>query len=210
MKPLFAIVLLALLPVLATAAQTPQAGVNYKVLDNPQPTSAKPGQVEVIEFFWYACPHCYAFEPYLENWLAHKPAAVKFVRVPVVHGYAFAHVMAQAFYTEKVLGVVDKLHDAIFKEIHARHHMLKTKEDFKSFFEAHGVSGKDFENAWNSFAVAVDIKRAANQQTAYRVLGVPTVAVGGRYTATLHSGQGPRDLPDVIQFLVDKIQKSKQ
>lgn len=211
MKSLSAIVLAVFLPVMAAGAPALEAGVNYQVLDNRQPTSVAPDQVEVIEFFWYACPHCYAFEPYLENWLAHKPANVKFVRVPVVQGYAWAHVMAQAYYTEKVLGVEKKLHEAIFKEIHARRHMLKTKADFKSFFEKHGVSGDDFDKAWGSFAVAVDLKRAANRQTSYKVLGVPTVAVAGRYTATLHAGQGVADLPDVIQFLVDKeIRKNKQ
>ncbi|HET7370288.1 MAG TPA: thiol:disulfide interchange protein DsbA/DsbL, partial [Gammaproteobacteria bacterium] len=179
-------------------------GVNYQVLDTPQPTSAPAGKVEVVEFFWYACPHCFAFEPYLEEWLSHKPENVVFQSVPVATGFPAADVMARAYYTEKALGVKDKLHDAIFNEIHQKRHMLKSKEDFKTFFKQHGVSGEDFENAWNSFSVAMNVKRAANMQKAYRIMGVPTVAVGGRYTATLHAGQGIEDLPDIINYLVKK------
>lgn len=207
MKNAFAILMLAVtvfaFPQMAAADQ-PEAGVNYQVLDTVQPTSAPAGKVEVIEFFWYACPHCFAFEPYLEDWLAHKPENVVFVRVPVVKGFQWADAMAHAYYTEKALGVVDKLHDAIFNEIHQKRHLLKSKEDFKAFFEQHGVSGEDFESAWNSFSVAMNVKRAANLQQAYRIMGVPTVAVGGRYTATLHAGQGIEDLPDVIDYLVKK------
>ncbi|HET6654662.1 MAG TPA: thiol:disulfide interchange protein DsbA/DsbL [Gammaproteobacteria bacterium] len=207
MKNAFAILMLAVtvfaFPQMAAADQ-PEAGVNYQVLDTAQPTSAPAGKVEVIEFFWYACPHCFAFEPYLEDWLAHKPENVVFVRVPVVKGFQWADAMAHAYYTEKALGVVDKLHDAIFNEIHQKRHLLKSKEDFKAFFEQHGVSGEDFESAWNSFSVAMNVKRAANLQQAYRIMGVPTVAVGGRYTATLHAGQGIEDLPDVIDYLVKK------
>ncbi|HET7587571.1 MAG TPA: thiol:disulfide interchange protein DsbA/DsbL [Gammaproteobacteria bacterium] len=207
MKNAFAILMLAVtvfaFPQMAAADQ-PEAGVNYQVLDTAQPTSAPAGKVEVIEFFWYACPHCFAFEPYLEDWLAYKPENVVFVRVPVVKGFQWADAMAHAYYTEKALGVVDKLHDAIFNEIHQKRHLLKSKEDFKAFFEQHGVSGEDFESAWNSFSVAMNVKRAANLQQAYRIMGVPTVAVGGRYTATLHAGQGIEDLPDVIDYLVKK------
>lgn len=207
MKNAFAILMLAVtvfaFPQMAAADQ-PEAGVNYQVLDTVQPTSAPAGKVEVIEFFWYACPHCFAFEPYLEDWLVHKPENVVFVRVPVVKGFQWADAMAHAYYTEKALGVVDKLHDAIFNEIHQKRHLLKSKEDFKAFFEQHGVSGEDFESAWNSFSVAMNVKRAANLQQAYRIMGVPTVAVGGRYTATLHAGQGIEDLPDVIDYLVKK------
>lgn len=195
----------AVAPAASAADTTPRAGVNYQVLDTPQPTSAAQGQVEVMEFFWYACPHCYAFEPYLENWLANgKPKDVKFVRVPVMNGFQWAHVMAQAFYTEKALGVVDKLHKPIFDEIHARHHLLKTKEDFKKFFEKHGVDGKAFDNAWSSFTVAMDMKRASAEQKAYQIMGVPTVAVAGKYTLTVHQGQGDKDMLRVTDYLVKK------
>ncbi|HET6725454.1 MAG TPA: thiol:disulfide interchange protein DsbA/DsbL [Gammaproteobacteria bacterium] len=203
LSALAATALAALAPNAAAAAQY-QAGVNYQVLDTPQPTNAPTGKVEVVEFFWYACPHCFAFEPYLENWLAHKPADVEFVRIPVTVGFRWADVMARAFYTEKVLGVVDKLHDAIFDEIHQKRHLLKTKDDFKQFFEQHGISGADFDNAWNSFSVAMDLKRAKKAQMGYHIMGVPTIGVAGRYTATLHSGQGIEDLPDLTTFLVKK------
>ncbi|HET6654628.1 MAG TPA: thiol:disulfide interchange protein DsbA/DsbL [Gammaproteobacteria bacterium] len=208
MKHAFAIVTLAAamfaVAPLAAAADQPKAGVNYQVLDTPQPTSAPAGKVEVIEFFWYACPHCFAFEPYLEEWLSHKPENVVFVRVPVATGFQWADAMAHAYYTEKALGVVDELHEAIFDEIHQKRHLLKNKEDFKEFFVQHGVNGEDFDNAWDSFSVAMNVKRAANLQKAYHIMGVPTVAVAGRYTATLHADQGIQDLPDIIGFLVKK------
>lgn len=209
MKNLLAAVLLSV-TLLPGAFAATDDGVQYQTLDNPQPTAAGPGQVEVAEFFWYACPHCYAFEPYLENWLAHKPKNVEFQRIPVMRGYAWAKPMAHAYYTEVALGVVDKLHKAIFDEIHVKHHILKTKDDFKQFFEKHGVSSKDFDSAWNSFSVAVNMKRAAKEESAYQIMGVPTIAVGGRYTATLGAGQGPSDLPKAIDFLLHKVEKDKQ
>lgn len=197
---------LALLGALAAQA-VPAAyteGSNYQAVTPQVSTSAAPGHVEVVEFFWYACPHCYAFEPYLENWAAHKPTNVEFDRIPVVKGYQWAQPMAQAFYTEKALGLVDKLHKAIFDEIHLQHHILKNEADFKQFFVAHGVSADDFEKAWNSFGVAIDLKRAAAKQEQYKILGVPTIAVGGEYTATLGNGQGPAELAKIIPFLVHK------
>jgi thiol:disulfide interchange protein DsbA len=201
---LIAVVAMFCVSPMATAATQPKAGVNYHVLDTPQSTSAPQGKVEVIEFFWYGCPHCYAFQPYLEHWLKQKPDNVDFIRVPVATGFQEAKPMAQAFYTEKSLGLVDKLHDALFDQYQKYHHLLKTKKDFKKFFEKHGVSGKDFDAAWDSFSVAMDVKRAANKQKAYHIMGVPTIAVDGRYTATLHRNQGVEDLPGVIDYLVKK------
>ncbi|HET8551962.1 MAG TPA: thiol:disulfide interchange protein DsbA/DsbL [Gammaproteobacteria bacterium] len=200
-----AVASLALTTGALAADATPRAGVNYQVLDTPQPTNAGTGQVEVMEFFWYACPHCYAFEPYLENWLAKdKPKDVKFVRVPVMNGFQWAHVMARAFYTEKALGLVDKLHKAIFDEIHRRRHLLKSKEDFKKFFVKHGVDGDAFDKAWNSFTVAMNMKRAASEQKAYQIMGVPTLAIAGKYTLTLHQGQNDEDMLRVTDYLVKK------
>jgi thiol:disulfide interchange protein DsbA len=208
MKHLLAILTAAALLALAPlAAGHPEAGVNFKVLDTPQPTTVPSGKTEVIEFFWYACPHCFAFEPYLEHWQSHKPENAILVRIPVVNGFRWGKVMAHAFYTEKALGVLDKLHDAIFNEIHKKRHLLKTKDDFKQFFEAHGIKGKQFDNAWDSFSVAMNLKRAAKAQKAYHVMGVPMIAVAGRYTATTHRGQGVEALPDIINYLIQKSAK---
>jgi len=199
----------ALLP-LNAGAETHENGVTYSVLQNPQATATGPSKVEVIEFFWYGCPHCFAFEPYLEDWIQHKkPANAEFTRIPVAEGFAWAKPMARAFYTEVALGIVDKLHKAIFDEIHRNHHILKTEADFKAFFEKHGVSAKQFDATWNSFAVTLNVNRAAHEQEAYQIAGVPTIAVGGRYTATLGAGQGPEQLPHAMDFLIRKAAKQK-
>lgn len=204
---LFTVAALVLSSAALSQPDAPQykAGVNYKVLKDPQPTSAPEGKIEVIEFFWYACPHCFAFQPYLEKWLhKDKPANVKFVRVPVANGFRWAEIYARAFYTEKALGLVDKLHDAFFREIHIEHHFLNTKDAIKAFFVAHGVSAKQFETTWSSFAVSMNVKKASNMQTDYHIMGVPMMAVDGRYKATLQNGQGLKALPKVVDFLVDK------
>jgi thiol:disulfide interchange protein DsbA len=182
-----------------------QAGVNYNLLVPAQPTSVAPGKVEVIEVFWLACPHCYAFEPFLKAWLKAKPAYVEFVRVPVmwqpVHK---SH--AQLYYTLEALGREDLVAKA-FETIAARHEMLvggSDEDTFKlqqQFAVSNGVSAADFAKAYNSFSVNSNLQRATEITQRYQVQGVPFVVVNGKYTTDIGMAGGEAKLIELINDL---------
>lgn len=151
----------------------------YKRLSKPQPT-ADSGKVEVVEVFWYGCPHCYDFEPYLEEWLQNKPDYVDFKRMPAVFRQNWlAH--AKAYYTAVELGVVDKIHSDLFNEIHSRQKRIDDEESLRKFFMRHGVDGEEFTKTYNSYAVESKIKHALGMLRRYENTGVPAVVINGKY-----------------------------
>jgi thiol:disulfide interchange protein DsbA len=177
-------------------------GVNYKKLVPAQPTSVSPGKVEVVEVFWYGCPHCYALDPALETWRRQdKPPYVEFVRVPAIWNDTL-RMHARVFYTAEVLGKLDELHSAIFREIHVNHDMLNTVEKISAFFTAHGVSAQDFQKAFSSFAVESKLQRAEVLNQRYRVESVPVFVVNGKYTTDVAAAGGPKQVLSVINDLV--------
>jgi protein dithiol oxidoreductase (disulfide-forming) len=163
------------------------AGTNYKVLSPAQPTDAPPGKVEVIEFFWYGCPHCYVLDPYIESWRKDKPAYIEFTRVPVMWGEVHrAH--ARLFYTLQALGKLEELHTKVFDQIHQQRDPLyadgddkATLQDQLAFAKANGISQADFLSAFNSFAVQANLQKADDLMRRDRILGVPTIVIGGKY-----------------------------
>jgi thiol:disulfide interchange protein DsbA len=171
-------------------------GTNYKPLMPPQPTSVAAGKVEVVEVFWYGCPHCYVLEPYLASWLKKKPAYVELVRVPVMWSPGHrSH--AQLFYTLEALGRTD-LHAKVFDTIHRDGNRLLGDTEagtFKlqlAFAEANGITEKQFTDAWNSFGVASSLQRAEQLTQRYRVDGVPLVVVNGKYTTDVGMAGGEK------------------
>lgn len=168
---------LALLLLAGTSAAP--AADNYKELSKPQPTEDD-SKIEVVEIFWYGCPHCYDFEPHLNEWLANKPDYVDFKRMPAVFRQDWlAH--AKAYYTAQELGVIDKVHSDLFKAIHAERKRVNTEEELKQFFTDRGVDGDVFTKAYNSYAVESKIKHALAMLRRYEVTGVPAVVVNGKY-----------------------------
>ena len=182
------------------------AGKNYLVLPTEQPTSAGPGEVEVIEFFWYGCNHCFALEPHVRDWLESKPSNVKFVRIPAVLNRGW-DVTAQAYYTAEALDVVEQVHDAIFNAIHVdrRMRVAVNKDLLAELFEEHaGISAEDFDKAWNSFPVASKLKRAELMGRRYRLTGVPAVVVNGKYATDASKAGSYGQVFNVVDFLVRK------
>jgi protein dithiol oxidoreductase (disulfide-forming) len=183
------------------------AGVNYRVISPAQPTDAPPGQVEVIEVFWYGCPHCYALEPYLESWLKSKPSYVDFVRVPVM--WAEPHrAHARLFYTLQALGKVDQLHAKVFDDIHQKGDPLyvannpaATLAEQVKFAEANGISATAFTNAFNSFAVQADLQKADQLDRSYRIDSVPTIVIDGKYETDVEQAGGEAQLIQLINDL---------
>jgi thiol:disulfide interchange protein DsbA len=163
------------------------AGTNYKVLSPAQPTDAPPGKIEVIEFFWYGCPHCAVLEPYIESWLKDKPAYIDFKRVPAMFGEVHrAH--ARLFYTLQALGKVDELQGKVFERIHQQRDPLYAPEDDKGtlqdqlqFAKANGISEADFLAAYNSFGVQANLQKADDLMRRDRIEGVPSMVIAGKY-----------------------------
>jgi thiol:disulfide interchange protein DsbA len=165
------------------------AGTNYKVLSPAQPTDAPPGKVEVVEFFWYGCPHCNVLDPYLESWRKVKPAYIEFVRVPAMWGEV-QRVHARLFYTLQALGKLDELHTKVFDQIHKQQDPLYTQGDDKStlqdqlrFAKANGISESDFLTAYNSFAVQTNLQKADDLERRDRIEGVPAIVINGKYVS---------------------------
>jgi thiol:disulfide interchange protein DsbA len=180
-------------------------GVNYVPLVPAQPTNVPAGKVEVVEVFWYACPHCYALEPFIQNWLKNKPEYVQFVRVPVMWGPVHrAH--ARLFYILESLGRKD-LDAKVFDTIHKEQNMLVGNDDAstqkmqRDFAVANGIKAEDFDKAWGSFAVNSNLQRAQQLTERYHVDGVPIIVVNGKYETDVSKAGGPGQLLALINDL---------
>jgi thiol:disulfide interchange protein DsbA len=183
------------------------AGTNYKVLLPAQPTDVAPGKVEVIEFFWYGCPHCYALDPYLQSWLKNKPAYIDFRRVHVTWGEVH-RLHARLFYTLQALGKLDELHGKVFDEIHQAHDELYVEGDEKAtlaqqerFAKANGIAEADFANAWNSFGVQTNVQKADEMGRRYKVEGVPTLVIDGKYVTDVAMAGSQQNVIQIINDL---------
>ena len=183
------------------------AGVNYRPLVPAQPTDAPPGKVEVVEVFWYGCPHCYALDPYIESWRKTKPAYIEFHRVPVtwqpVHQ---SH--AKLFYTFEALGKEEALHNAVFAEMHDKKNYMFMQGDDKetlasqvAFAKAHGISEADFTGAWNSFTVQTSMQKADELVHRYHVDGVPLLVINGKYVTDVNMAGSQANVMSIVSDL---------
>lgn len=202
----------------ASANATPgfTEGVNYVAVSPAQATTIKPGQIEVIEFFWYGCPHCYALEPYLEAWLKHKPANVVFKRIPVAMAWGeHMDVDGYAYYTAQALGLEPKIHTPLFDAIHKDRQfaLVSDKDALQGFFAHYGVSKKDFDATWNSFSVQLKMDQAANIEKLYGLEGVPTIIVNGKWKtgAEYKNAEGnymsPAQIMQCVNMLVQREER---
>jgi thiol:disulfide interchange protein DsbA len=172
-----------------------------------QPTVGGADKIEVAEFFWYGCPHCYTFEPYINGWAETKPANVRFVRIPAMWNRGL-ELHAQLFYTEEVLAANGKIknpeefRDAIFVEYHRRGNRLSTKDAIQTLFARHDVSADDFERAWSSFEVNQKMRVAADLARRYGIASVPMIVVNGKYRTSGQEAGSLDGLLDVINELV--------
>lgn len=179
-RSLFAVAL-AVAALAAPAAQAqPRPGADYLELKAPQPTEA-PGKVEVVEFFWYGCPHCYSLEPVLEAWVKKLPADAQFKRIPAILSESWAP-HARIYYAFEALGVLDRVHKPFFDAIHRDRLNIASEEAMNEWLQKNGIERKAFDSAVRSFGVQAKVKRAAQLTAAYQVDGVPLLAVQGKYT----------------------------
>jgi len=172
-------VLLAVTFFQVAQAQGPARNTPYALLDPPQPTEA-PGKVEVIEFFWYGCLHCYSFEPVLNPWVKKLPKDVVFKRVPAIFNEQWG-VAARVYYTLEALGQEGRLHTVLFDAIHKENLRITDESAMASWLGKNGVDVEKYKAAYRSFGVETRVRRAQQMTNAYRIDGVPSMAVQGRY-----------------------------
>ena len=191
---------------LATATNAPatehfKEGTNYRKVVPAQPTTVAPGEVEVAEFFWYGCGHCFNLDPAIEAWRNKgKPPYVEFVRVPGMWNDTL-RMHARLFYTAEALGKLDALHSTIFREIHVNNNPLNTVELMTAFFKKHGVGAEEFQKAFASFAVESKLQRADFLNRRYQINSVPQVAINGKYLTDQGMAGGEPELFQLIQEL---------
>lgn len=166
-------------PALAQARQFKE-GKDYRKLDKPLTPDAPAGKVEVIEFFWYACPHCNAFEPTLEAWIKAAPKELSIRRVPVAFNASFVP-LQKLYYTLEGMGKVGELHARVFRAIHVEKVKLAKDEEIMAWIATQGVDVAKFKEIYSSFTVSNQVRRASQLQDAYGVEGVPSMGVAGRY-----------------------------
>ncbi len=189
-------------------AKKPEAGSDYLVLDKRAAVEAPAGKVEVVEFFWYSCPHCNAFEPALDAWIKRLPQDVAVRRVPVAFRDDFVP-QQRLFYALEAMGLVEKLHAKVFAAIHVEKQALAKPELIADWAAKQGVDKAKFLEQFNSFSVATKASRAAQLQNAYKVEGVPALGIAGRYyTDGTLSKSMERGL-QITEFLVAEIRAGR-
>ena len=202
--PALAALLLALTPALLAAQQ---AGTDYRILSPPHPTE-HPGKIEVTEFFSYACPHCNEFDPYLEAWVKKQGPDVVFKRVPVAFRDDFIP-HSKLYHAVDALGLANQLTPTIFHEIHVNKNYLLTPEDQAKFLAKNGVDPKKFMDAYNSFSTQSAIQRDKKLLEDFKIDGVPTLAVQGKYeTGPAQTNSLPGTI-QVLDYLVAQVRAKK-
>lgn len=198
-----ALMAVSLFGMTAQAADAPiEAGKQYVQIDSPVPVQV-PGKIEVVEMFWYGCPHCYAFEPTINPWIEKLPADVHFIRIPAMFGGPWdAH--GQLFITLDTMGVEHKVHSAVFDAIQKGGKRLTDPNDMADFVATQGVDREKFLETYKSFAVAGKVAQYKELAKKYGISGVPTMIVNGKYRFDLGSAGGPEETLKVADMLIAK------
>ena len=197
------VVLLAT-PLIALAQGTPK----FTELKPAQPVSVEGNKIEVIEFFWYGCPHCYNLEPSIEAWQKHLAADTQFRRVPAIFSARWGH-DATLFYAFEAMGVLEKLHRPLFDAIHRDRLRTDNAEALSEWLQKQGIDPNKFNETFKSFGVQAKVRRAAQQTVAYKIDGTPAMAVQGRYTVSADQGGSHEGMLQTVDYLVDMVRKKK-
>lgn len=219
MRLLSRILLAASFSLLAAGAsatpENPQNGKDYITLAKPQQTDAG-NKVEVLEFFWYNCPHCNAFEPSLSDWVKKQGDKIVLKRVPVAFRPTFEP-QQRLYYALEAMGLAEEMQKKIFRAIHVERKPLDTEAQIVDFITKQGIDKQKFMSHYNSFSMSAKVKRAIQLQADYQIQGVPTVAIDGRYVTSpsiISEANGRQPEPvlyantlKVMDWLVDKAAK---
>jgi len=191
----------------ARAQAGPVEGQQYVRLARPQPVLT-PGKIEVIEFFWYGCPHCYEFEPMLEAWVKKLPPDVVLRRVPVAFRDEPFTAHQKIFYALEALGQVDAMQMKVFNAIHRDHNRMDKPAEIAAFMQKNGIDSAKFLDLYNSFGVQTKTRQARTLAEEYKIDGVPALGINGHYyTSGSLAGSLERSLA-VADFLIQKSRKA--
>jgi thiol:disulfide interchange protein DsbA len=185
----------------------PVEGTDFRKLKQPVAT-ASPGKVEVIEFFWYACPHCFHFEPMLEPWVAKLPADVHFRRVPVGFNDVRKEFHQRIYYTLEAMNQVEALHAKVFARFHVQHRPIDREADAWQFAQENGLDVAKFKEIFNGFSMQSKIAHANSLTDAYQVDGVPELGLQGRFTTSPSMAGDEAKTLVVADALIDRLRKS--
>jgi len=203
--------LFAAVVLLGPAAALAQGGIDpqgkYELIDPPQPTDT-PGKVEVLDVFWYGCPHCFSFLPAMEAYEASKPDYVEIRRMPAIFRQNW-EIHARAYYTASLLNVVERIHRPLFEAIHNKKQTLDTRESLRAFFIANGADGEAFDKTFDSFAVETLLRKSTVMQGRYGVRGTPSVIVNGKYRVSASLAGGYEQMVQVADALAAREHKAK-
>ncbi|MBI1452008.1 thiol:disulfide interchange protein DsbA/DsbL [Acinetobacter sp. FL51] len=179
------------------------AGKDYTVLANSVQVEV-PGKIEVREFFWYGCPHCFKLEPHMQTWLKKMPKDVRFVRTPAAMNQVWEQ-GARAYYVSEALGIRPKTHLMLFHAIHEGQQPILEKAAFAKYFTQFGVSEAKFNSTYDSFPIASKIAQAQDLAKRYQLTGVPAVTVNGKYVIQGEDGK----VTQVLNYLIEKERSGK-
>jgi thiol:disulfide interchange protein DsbA len=184
-----------------------EEGFDYRILPIPQAVEVK-GKVEVIEFFWYGCPHCYDFEPELSAWVKRQPKDVSFRRVPVAFRDDFLP-HSQLFYALEAMGKGDALNEKVMYAMHKENKRLLTESEIADWVASQGIDRNTFLASYRSFAVVSKARAAKQLAEAYRIDGVPTIVMQGKYVTSPSIAGSKAKAIAVMDYLEEKIRKDK-
>jgi protein dithiol oxidoreductase (disulfide-forming) len=183
-------------------------GRDYTVLPHPQPTHSG-NNIEVIEFFWYGCPHCYQLHPHIKAWLKRMPKDVSFRYVPAIFRPSWVP-GAKIFYALEVLGARDRLHDKVYDAIHVDKIDLNKEDVLFDWVAKQDIDRQKFIDAYNSFSVQnQDVPRSMNMSKSYNLAGVPAMVVDGKYVTSGRMGGTPQDTIRILDELIEKARQER-
>jgi thiol:disulfide interchange protein DsbA len=190
-----------------SAAEEPPAasfveGTHYTPI-SPALRTTDPTKVEVAEFFWYGCSHCYSFEPMLQQWKKKLGDDVTFRGVPAVWRQGM-DLHARAYYTAEALGVMEPMHQVIFDAMNVDRKPLNSQAEIRDLFTANGVSADDFDKTFSSFGVDSQVRKGISTGRSAKITGTPSVMVNGKYLVSTRGAGGHAGVLEVVDFLIEK------
>jgi protein dithiol oxidoreductase (disulfide-forming) len=189
----------------ARAQGGPFEGTHYVRLSQPVPTAAG-GKIDVVEFFSYACPHCNAFEPTLEEWTKKLPADVNFHRIPVPFLQNFDN-FQKLYYSLEAMGLVETMQRKVFAAVHVERQRLDKPEQIAALMTKNGVDAAKFMDVFNSFSVQTKTRQAKQLTDAYKIDGVPAIGIQGRYYTSVSLAGSPERALAVTNYLIERARK---
>jgi thiol:disulfide interchange protein DsbA len=192
----------------ARAQGAPVEGQQYVKLSEPVPVDAPAGKVDVVEFFSYACPHCNAFEPTLEAWARQLPPYVNFHRIPVPFLFNYQN-FQRIYYALEAMGQVEAMQLKVFHAVHVEHQRLDSPEAIGAFMAKNGVDQAKFMALFNSFTIQSKVRQAKQLADAYKIDGVPTLGIHGRFNTSPSLAAGEEQALHVADYLIQRVHAGK-